>query len=97
MGWGPLFAGVLFAATLSKRHVARAQAAGVVSGEADVDAVVQVRPLGMMVRLLRKQRDPCHEGEGLGEVIEGEDAAEGVALVVSWTISATGSTHETTG
>src|SRR5437868_4888445 len=46
----------------------------------DVDAIVDVRPFGVMVRLLGQQRYARHEGEGLREGAEPEVARNGEAV-----------------
>src|SRR5690606_4038886 len=61
--------------------VAPREAARIVSGERDLDAVVDVGPLGMMVVPLGQQCDPCHEGEGLAEVDEAEAAIDRAGVV----------------
>ena len=48
----------------------RGDAACAVGREQDVDPVPDVRPVGMMVGLLRRERDPGHEGEGRAEIGE---------------------------
>src|SRR5271169_1823919 len=57
------------------------EAPGVVRREIHGDAVPRVRPVRMVVQLLGLERDARHEGEGLGEIAEGERAVKLLALV----------------
>src|SRR3546814_4849828 len=45
-----------------------------------VDAVIDVRPFGMMVHLLRDDRDARHESERLGEIPEPESPRDRIAF-----------------
>jgi hypothetical protein len=42
--------------------------AGIVGGQGNIDAVVHVKPLGMMVRFFRKQGDLGHASERLPKI-----------------------------
>src|SRR6185312_3695311 len=61
-------------------HVELGHAAGVVSGQQDVDLAVDIAPLRMVVELLGLHGDPAHEAEGAAEIAEHHLAADGVAL-----------------
>jgi hypothetical protein len=53
-----------------------AHAADVVGHEIDGDAVVDVRPFGMVIHLFGDECDPAHEPEGLDEISKTEFAME---------------------
>src|SRR5687768_13017280 len=56
--------------------------AGVVAGEAEIDAVPDACELGVVVGFLGVQRDSRQEGEGLAEVLELEASDERLAALV---------------
>src|SRR5690606_19902325 len=57
------------------------ETARVVGGEADIHPVVDVRPVGMVVQLLCRERGPCHEAECLAEILEGEATPDRPAIL----------------
>jgi len=67
---------------LRQLDVAFGQALRVVCGERDLHAVPHVGPLGVMVHLLRDQRDLGHEAERLREVAERDLPRDRVARLV---------------
>ena len=66
---------------VGKADIALRQSAGIMGGEDDLDAVVDVEPFGMMVHLLGDQRHLAHEAPGLDEGAEVIGLADGVAVL----------------
>ena len=64
-------------------EVALGDAVGIVGGQGDVHAVVDVAPLGMVVVLLGIERQLCHERKGLFEVAEEETPRQQAAALGS--------------
>src|SRR3546814_1308110 len=65
---------------LCQPRVALRQSLRVVRRQQYVDAVIDVRPFGMMVHLLRDDRDARHESERLGEIPEPESPRDRIAF-----------------
>jgi hypothetical protein len=51
-------------------NIPRCNPARIMGGERDIDLIINIRPFGMVIRLLRQQRHMRHEREGFHEGFE---------------------------
>ena len=66
---------------LGPAQIKLGQSAGIMRGEPDAHAVVDIEPLRMVVHALAHESHMCHEAESRGKVLELQFAFEGTAFI----------------